>query len=85
MCIQVPPQVTPGTSALRKYRLGDPPLAPSLVEMTSLKDFTFGKSKSEITQSQGRGGGRAPGGLCTPVPAGCETEGLGQPRELPGE
>lgn len=85
MFIQVPSKVTPGTSALRKYRLGDPPLAPSPVEMTSLKDFTFGKSKSEIIQSQGRGGGWAPGGLCTPVPVGREMEGLGQLRELPGE
>lgn len=39
----------------------DPPLAPP-VEVTSFKDFTFGKSKSEITQSQGSTGGQALGG-----------------------
>lgn len=54
--------------------------------MTSFKDFTFGKSKSEITQSQGWGGGQALGDgvgveLCEPGPesvaSGCGTEGLG--------
>lgn len=44
--------------ALHLGNIGDPPLAPPL-GLTSFKDFTFGKSKSEITQSQGRGGGQA--------------------------
>lgn len=53
--------------------------------MTSFKDFTVGKSKSEVMQSQGREGGRAPGGPLHSRPSGCATEGLGQLREPHGE
>ena len=71
--------------------ISDPPLAPQL-EVISFKDFTFGKSKSEVTPSQRRGGGQAGGGSAALNQAppgmllvGMKQRGRGQPRELPGE
>lgn len=57
-----------------------------------IQRFAFGKSKSEITQSQGRGGGQAAWGRGGARKAaqqegagGCETGGLRALEELPQE